>query len=109
MSGTTVTGYKIFAVSVFFLKRKSNTEYEQLYAESILSTEDKTGRIYFKMSVNGYYREPHTEVAEFLGVTYQHLLYVLAEFVKEGILQKTKYGYFVADEEKLSHDFLMEH
>ena len=54
-----------------------------------------------KMSANGYYREPHTEVAEFLGVTYRHLLYVLAEFVKEGILQKTKYGYWVAEEEKL--------
>ena len=54
-----------------------------------------------KMSVNGYYREPHTEVAEFLGVTYRHLLYVLAQFVEEGILEKTKRGYKVADEEKL--------
>lgn len=54
-----------------------------------------------KMSVNGYYREPHTEVADFLGVTYRHLLYVLAGFVEEGTLQKTKQGYFVADEEQL--------
>lgn len=53
------------------------------------------------MSVNGYYREPHTEVAEFLGVTYRHLLYVLAQFVEEGILEKTRLGYMVADEEKL--------
>ncbi|GEM_PF-2668351 len=28
--------------------------------------------------VSGIYREPHTEVAEYLGVTYRHLLYVLA-------------------------------
>ena len=55
-----------------------------------------------KMSVNGYYREPHTEVAEFLGVTYRHLLYVFAQFVKDGILEKTKLGYSIKDEEKLS-------
>ena len=55
-----------------------------------------------KMSVNGYYREPHTEVAEFLGVTYRHLLYVLAQFVEEGLLEKTKAGYRIADEERLT-------
>ncbi len=54
-----------------------------------------------KMSVKGFYREPHTEAAEFLGVTYRHLLYVLAEFVREGILEKTKQGYFIADGEGL--------
>lgn len=54
-----------------------------------------------KMSVNGYYREPHTEVAEFLGVTYRHLLYVLAQFVEEGMLEKMKHGYRIMDTEKL--------
>lgn len=54
-----------------------------------------------KMSVNGYYREPHTEVAEFLGVTYRHLLYVLAQFVEEGMLEKTKHGYRIVDEGSL--------
>lgn len=54
-----------------------------------------------KMSVNGYYREPHTEVAEFLGVTYRHLLYVLAQFVEEGMLEKTKHGYRIVDEDSL--------
>lgn len=29
------------------------------------------------------YREKHTEVSEYLGVTYRHLLYVLANFVKK--------------------------
>ena len=47
------------------------------------------------------YREQHTEAAEYLGVTYRHLLYVLAEFVKEGILEKTKTGYRIIDMEKL--------
>lgn len=52
-------------------------------------------------SVNGYYREPHTEVADYLGVTYRHLLYVLAGFVKEGKLQKTESGYRIADSDGL--------
>lgn len=46
---------------------------------------------------NGLYREKHTEVAEYLGVTYRHLLYVLAEFVKRGILKKTTQGYVILD------------
>ncbi|MCD8045565.1 MAG: transcriptional regulator YeiL [Clostridiales bacterium] len=48
-------------------------------------------------SCNGMYRERHTEVSEFLGVTYRHLLYVLADFVKRGILVKTAQGYYIQD------------
>ena len=47
------------------------------------------------VSNNGYYREKHTEVAEYLGVTYRHLLYVLADFVKRGIVKKTPQGYHI--------------
>lgn len=49
----------------------------------------------------GYYREKNTEAAEFLGVTYRHLLYVLADFVKRGLLVKTERGYYVADVERM--------
>lgn len=48
-------------------------------------------------SCNRIYREKHTEVSEFLGVTYRHLLYVLADFVKKGFLKKTKQGYYIQD------------
>ena len=50
---------------------------------------------------NGIYRERHTEVAEFLGVTYRHLLYVFAKFVKQGMLEKSKTGYSVKDYDAL--------
>lgn len=43
------------------------------------------------------YREKHTEVSEYLGVTYRHLLYVLADFVKKGFLKKTPQGYEITD------------
>lgn len=48
-------------------------------------------------SYHQMYRETHTEAAEFLGVTYRHLLYMLAEFVKRGYLKKTKQGYLIQD------------
>lgn len=47
------------------------------------------------------YRERHTEASEFLGVTYRHFLYVLADFVKRGFLEKTRSGYYIRDEEAL--------
>lgn len=50
---------------------------------------------------NGMYREKHTEASAYLGVTYRHLLYVIAEFVKEGILEKTSWGYRITGRKKL--------
>ena len=52
-------------------------------------------------SHNGIYREKHTEVAEYLGVTYRHLLYVLAKFVKSGILAKSEQGYVIKNKSAL--------
>lgn len=52
-------------------------------------------------SCNGTYHERHTEVAEFLGVTYRHLLYVFAKFVKQDILEKSKTGYSIKNYDAL--------
>lgn len=46
---------------------------------------------------NGIYTERHTEAAEFLGVSYRHLLYVLADFVRRGLLIKSRRGYELAN------------
>ena len=48
-------------------------------------------------SNNSIYTEKHTEVSEFLGISYRHLLYVLADFVKKGILKKEDSGYKIND------------
>ncbi|KRK48897.1 transcriptional regulator YeiL [Secundilactobacillus kimchicus] len=45
---------------------------------------------------DNYYQEKHTQVAQYLGVSYRHLLYVIADFVSSGYLTKTEKGYFVA-------------
>lgn len=53
-------------------------------------------------SHNGLYSEKHTEAAEYLGVTYRHLLYVIAKFVQERILEKTDSGYKIIDQDALT-------
>lgn len=44
---------------------------------------------------NEMYEEKHTQVAQYLGVSYRHLLYVLADFVKLGYLEKVGHHYRV--------------
>lgn len=49
------------------------------------------------------YHEKHTQVADYLGVTYRHLLYVLAQFVQQGILTKRPGGgYLITDRPALT-------
>lgn len=50
----------------------------------------------------GVYKEKHTEICEYLGVSYRHLLYVLSQFCEEKILEKHKTGYHIIDEERLA-------
>ena len=40
--------------------------------------------------------------AEYLGVSYRHLLYVLAQFIHDGLLIKSKKGYLIKNRKQLS-------
>lgn len=42
---------------------------------------------------DGYYNERHTETAEFLGVSYRHLLQTMQQFKSEELMKKTNKGY----------------
>lgn len=50
---------------------------------------------------DGLYLEKHTEAAEYLNVSYRHLLYVLSQFCQQGWLRKTGRRYWVEDREVL--------
>jgi len=50
---------------------------------------------------NGHYKEMHGNAAEYLGVSYRHLLFVLADFVQKGYLVKTDKGYQVMNKKAL--------
>lgn len=52
-------------------------------------------------SVDNLYSTKHTEAAAYLGVSYRHFLYVLAEFTREGLIEKTTRGYRILDLEGL--------
>lgn len=51
---------------------------------------------------NGIYSIPHTDVSEYMNVSYRHVLYVIKQFCELGILKKEKgKEYIISDIEKL--------
>lgn len=73
----------------WFNVKLQNYELKNKLAAYILISENK-----------GIYQEKHTETAEFLGVSYRHLLYTIKIFQDEGLLIKLKKGYEI-DYDKL--------
>ena len=63
---------------------------ENRLADFILQTADE-----------GLYREKHVIVCDYLGVSYRHLLHVLAQFCEKGYLEKERRYYLIKDEESL--------
>jgi CRP/FNR family transcriptional regulator, putaive post-exponential-phase nitrogen-starvation regulator len=47
------------------------------------------------------YKEKHTEVCEYLGVSYRHLLHVLAQLCDAGIIEKQSRSYKILDKNRL--------
>ena len=84
-----------------FLSKKSIDNTNNFSRNLCYSLETRLANFILTTSHNGIYREKHTEVAEYLGVTYRHLLYVIAKFVKSGILEKSEQGYVIKDESAL--------
>ncbi|AKN30384.1 XRE family transcriptional regulator [Clostridium carboxidivorans P7] len=77
----------------FFLSKKAienTTNYTQNQAYPL---KNRLASFILLTNSNGLYVEKHSEVCEYLGVSYRHLLYVIADFCKSGILKKTTNGY----------------
>ncbi|MDO4500906.1 MAG: transcriptional regulator YeiL [Erysipelotrichaceae bacterium] len=51
---------------------------------------------------DGYYKEKHTEVAEFLGVSYRHLLYTIDELIRDKILERQGRYLKILDRERIN-------
>ncbi len=81
----------------FFLSQKAIGNTYNYSKNQSYPLEVRLANFILLTSCNRLYRERHTEAAEFLGVTYRHLLYVLAGFVKRGYLKKTECGYYIQD------------
>lgn len=52
---------------------------------------------------DGQYREKHTEVCDYLGVSYRHLLHVLSQFCEAGYLEKQGRVYEIKEPNFLKH------
>ena len=63
---------------------------ENRLADFILQTADED-----------FYKEKHVTVCDFLGVSYRHLLHVLAHFCEKGFLKKEGHAYRIQDKEAL--------
>lgn len=48
------------------------------------------------------YHKKHTQAAEYMGVSYRHLLYVIAQFTRDGLLKKQKGGYVISNKKALT-------
>jgi CRP-like cAMP-binding protein len=71
-------------------------------AINILQSLDARLCAYIAMtSINGYFKEKLTDIAELLGTSYRHLLRTLDNLCRQGILEKTRQGYFIKDQAAL--------
>jgi CRP-like cAMP-binding protein len=63
--------------------------------------ENRLAAYILKTEINDVYLEKHTEVAEYLNISYRHLLYVLNQFCKKKWLRKVGRKYVIQDREQL--------
>lgn len=80
-----------------FLSKKAINNTNNYTKNQSYPLENRLASFILSTSNNLLYTEKHTEAAEFLGVSYRHLLYVLADFCKRGILHKEDCGYKIMD------------
>lgn len=80
-----------------FLSKKAINNTNNYTQNQSYPLENRLAAFIVLTSNSGLYTEKHTEASEFLGVSYRHLLYVLANFCKRGILQKEHTGYKIMD------------
>ncbi len=84
------------------LGRRCAENTRKLAGNQAYPLEVRLARLILAAARDGRYAEKHTETAEYLGVSYRHLLYVLAGLVRKGVLEKDGRAYRIADREALA-------
>ncbi|MCJ1969132.1 cyclic nucleotide-binding domain-containing protein [Lactococcus carnosus] len=82
------------------LERTERAIHSQLYEFKY-----RLAELLLTITVDDYYQEKHTEMAEYLGVSYRHLLYTFQHFRDQGLIDKgkkikinrTKLSYFLEE------------
>lgn len=84
-----------------FLSDKEMKVTAKYTQNQVYPLENRLAAFILLSSDQGFYKEKHTEICEFLGVSYRHLLYTLAAFCEAGILVKQNRGYVIQNKDKL--------
>ncbi|CDI50074.1 cyclic nucleotide-binding domain-containing protein [Clostridium tetani] len=92
-------------VSFYFASYISNKLLTRSYrmSESLnYSLDRRLAAFILQYQQNGIYSIPHTDVSEYMNVSYRHVLYVIKQFCELGILKKENgKEYIISDIEKL--------
>ncbi|EOR25408.1 catabolite gene activator [Clostridium sartagoforme AAU1] len=92
-------------VSFYFASYISNKLLTRSYrmSENLnYSLETRLATFILQYQQKGIYNINHTDVSEYMNVSYRHILYVIKQFCENGILSKDKEkGYIILDMEKL--------
>ncbi|MGI6238491.1 MAG: transcriptional regulator YeiL [Christensenellales bacterium] len=81
-----------------FLIHKLHARSERLTQNLNYPLKHRLASLILMVSQDGVYPLRHTEAAEYLGVSYRHLLYTLAQFRKDGLVEKDGRIYRVRNE-----------
>lgn len=63
---------------------------EHSVSNQLFELKYRLAELLLRISVNDSYQEKHTEIAEYLGVSYRHLLYTFQQFREQGLIKKEK-------------------
>lgn len=84
-----------------FLGNKTSTMTAKFSQSFAYPLENRLAEFILLSSHNKVYKEKHIEVCDYLGVSYRHLLHVLAQFCTEGLLIKDGRNYVIQNIEEL--------
>ena len=84
-----------------FLSNKSTVHSAKYTKHQAYPLENKLAEFILLSSHQNIYKEKHTEISDYFGVSYRHLLHTFAQLSDAGIIEKIKMGYKILDKEKL--------
>lgn len=90
-----------------YISNKLLTRSYRMSEDLNYSLNSRLASFILKYQQNNIYNIPHTDVSEYMNVSYRHVLYVIKQFCELGILEKAKgKGYIISDIKKLEelHD-----
>ena len=84
-----------------FLSLKATRMSEKYTRSQAFPLENRLAEFILQTAYKNVYKESHVTVCDYLGVSYRHLLYVLAQFCEQGWIQKEGRSYRIIDRNAL--------